>query len=454
MIVFIFLLTFLSGFLLTKLFLPEIRSKMLVFGYSLGMGISIEAILMFAVLNVSYPFQKSVFLGIEVLIIIFLCLYLFRRMKGSINFQNNVSETDSEKASFCKKYLIFFIAAMLFVTAELFFHFAKEPYGSWDGMFIWNLHAKFLYVLYENSMNYKDFFNLVMEWSHIDYPLLLPLYNYKNHLLYNSYNILLPVISAFVIFLASVFTLTGSIKEIVNMKNALIAGIVLLATKAFVWESMTQCADVILGLYILLSAVSLCLAEKYNNNKFVSFAFFFAASAAFCKNEGILFFCVFVFLYLLFIKKNVKFILIGCLIPLICVLYSKVFLYGKSDLFSDRSLIEIIGKLCDFSGYKLIVLHYIGNTENLINLVILFVLGVLSGQRQDVLSTKSKLILVSLTVLIFAGYFVIYLISPNDLNWHLASSSMRLTVHYTPLIIYLIFAVFNCCDKDRLNLAE
>ena len=50
--------------------------------------------------------------------------------------------------------------------------YLKEPHGKWDAWLIWNMHARFLY---RGGDAWREAFASGLDWSHWDYPLLLPL---------------------------------------------------------------------------------------------------------------------------------------------------------------------------------------------------------------------------------------------------------------------------------------
>jgi hypothetical protein len=52
-------------------------------------------------------------------------------------------------------------------------------------------------------------------------------------------------------------------------------------------------------------------------------------------------------------------------------------------------------------------------------------------------------------VLVNAGYFVAYLLTPLDLRWQLASSLERLLLHTMPLAMFVAFLALAPCGCDR-----
>ena len=426
MIAFVF--TFLMGFLFIKTFLYEIKSRFLLISLSLAFGIAIESLVTSILIYIGFNNLFSIAASTAAL---FLTSLFFALRKKISPLKKNYSSSD-----FILKLL--FILMFIINIILLFIHILKEPQGSHDGMFIWNLHTKFFYMLSQTGQSWKLFFNDAISVYHLDYPLLLPLYNYKNQMLnVSGYSDIIPLITSILFYIAILTGTTGLIKELNNQKNALIAGIVLMSVKPFIWESSTQCADIPLSLYILLSAGGLFLYQKYQNNFYVFLSFFFAGSAAFCKNEGILFFLVFLTVVLIFLKQaNKKMILLGCILPIICLLYFKIFIYSKSDLFENQNFSLIISKILDFQNTKIILLHYLNNLINLWNLVLAALIIFIKQDKPLNNITKMSFLLI---FIIFISYFIIYLITPNDINWHLTTSSMRLTVQYIPLFVFLIF---------------
>jgi hypothetical protein len=45
-------------------------------------------------------------------------------------------------------------------------------------------------------------------------------------------------------------------------------------------------------------------------------------------------------------------------------------------------------------------------------------------------------------VLLLSAYFVVYLLTPYDLNWHLSTSLYRLLQHVYPALVYVLLLSF------------
>lgn len=444
MIIFLYIYTFLLGFFVIRNFLPQLQNKFLIIGLSVSSGILLESFLTFLLMTFNLN-NKYIIISLLLLLLFVLIFGAYKKEKDT------ASKPEPEKVN--KFVMVSFIFTIIISVLLIAFHIIKEPEGSWDAMFIWNFRSKFFFMLSQMNLDWRTFYNPVMDWTHLDYPVLLPVYNYVNHLISGIYNNLINLLTAIIIALAVITSLIGGVKEFRGINNALIAGIVLVCSKAFLWESMTQCADVILSLLILNSFITLFLYEKYKDNSYLFFAFFFASSCAFCKNEGILFFILFFILSLFFVEnKNKKIIFTAILLPLLCLIYTKLFLYGKSDLAENQSLNIIISNLFNINRFQTIMINYLNNLFNLLVPVFVLILALFTGLTKEKQYNSLKKMLLFLFAFVFIGFLIVYMISPRDLIWHLTTSSMRLCVQYIPLMIFAIFMCFNCADKkDEIN---
>lgn len=433
-----FLITFILGFLTSSLLFKNLKNIFLKIAVSFGLGFILEAFLLFLILISNIKSNWNIiFLSIILLYIAISCFIIKKKNLSIFNHENNKEN---------KPLFILFISTLFFSFYEIILHFIKEPSGSWDGHFIWNFHTRFFYSLYSNEMNYTHFFNNTIKWTHLDYPLLLPMYNLKTFILTNTNSYSFGAITSVLFFIMITFLLIGTIEEISDRKNALIAGLILISTKSFLWESGTQCADIPLSFLFLAPFCFLLLYNKYGEKNFLITAFFFASASAFCKNEGILFFFIFTIFYLFLNKfSNLKNILYGIIIPLFFVLYFKLFIYSQSDLFTQKNMMISIGKL------KYILEYLFWNLSNFINLIIIGIFSFFTGKRNNEIYNNTKKLMILTLIFLTIGYISIYLISPHDITWHLSTSSIRLMTQGVPLFILLIFLSFNCCSEKFIS---
>ena len=447
--IFFYLITFIIGFLITKSFLKETENKFLIFSFSVAFGIAIESFLMFILMMLNMN-NYIIFLIAEIVLILIAVLISIRQ---KIEFfpKNKDKNNDKDKNKFLN---VVFIIALLIGLIHIFYTIKMEPYGTWDAHYMWNFRPKFFIALEDIGENWKIFFKNISFWTHPDYPMLIPVYNYKNHILNGGYTPLLNAGTAILIFSAVLSGVYGLINEISSRKNALLAVVILLTTDCFIYWAVSQCADVPLSLFILTAIAAISLFVKYKNNAYIFFAYYFAASATFCKNEGLMFFLIFTIISLLLIKnQNKKMIICGALLPFICVFLHKSLLFLTCDLFENQTLDLFISRLFSLERYKtilyLVTKHII---ENFLTLIILFGVICFSGfTNNNKVKTLGKMYIL---IFIFAmlGYFAIYLITPRELEWHINTTDLRLIVQYLPVFIIYCFTAFNCANKKTASL--
>jgi len=154
-------------------------------------------------------------------------------------------------------------------------------------------------------------------------------------------------------------------------------------------------------------------------------------------------------------KRTFQF-LAGALPILLIVIYFKTQLSPANDLVVGFSPAAAAAKLTDFSRYaeiaKAFIITGISFTQGLIdlrvgmqlnpgavNILLLIVYLLLAGVRIDDRDRTGLVRTAAVLLLILAGYFFIYVMTPLDLGYHLATSLNRLFLQLWPSVIFLFF---------------
>jgi hypothetical protein len=145
------------------------------------------------------------------------------------------------------------LAILVFVLSSL-----RNPDGGWDAFAIWNLRARFLE---RGGEWWRDAFSAKIPWTHPDYPLLLPGLVAMTFAFSGSESTLGPVSIAFLFLVATAGVLVATLALLRGRTQAVLAGILLLSTSAFILLSGYQYADVPLSFYILATLAALCLKD-------------------------------------------------------------------------------------------------------------------------------------------------------------------------------------------------
>ncbi len=328
---------------------------------------------------------------------------------------------------------------------------AKYPFGNWDAWLIWNLHAKFLYTM---GNNWKDYFHSGLNWTHPDYPLLIPgvitrCWNYIGHETF-----LVPVIIGFIFTFCTGILLYSALAMLKSKNHAYLAGIILFTTPFFIKTGTTLCADTPLSFFFLSTIILFALYGRLSKKShgLIILAGITAGLGAWCKNEGLLMLLAILLARLIIVvpsegwkvyRKEFLSFMSGMMPFIVMIAYFKIFLAPANDLFIGQNLHSMILKLTDFSRYGEILSSYTKLgwmfTKSIINpfTVVLFTaFAGLNIEKKDKATVKS---FATALILILFAYFALYLVTPHDLYWHLNSSLDRLFIQLWPSFLFICF---------------
>ena len=364
------------------------------------------------------------FIFFEILCIIFpliyLVLYFIKEKKIIINLNL------LKKESF---FVLTFVLLLISIFSYNYFN-ASIRWGGWDAWAIWSLHAKMLV----NETYFRNLFVEQISWTHSDYPLFLPS---NIALIWKSIGVnsaFVPAIFAFVNAVAIILTILTSFIEKRQLYVGLLLFSIIIFKNILFPFVVSQQADTVLALFILISFVLLQHLKEQNTLKIYFLIGFFVASSAWIKNEGIVFF--FIFSNGLFFKnfKNYKLITYYCfgtLLPLLVLIFFKTVYAPSSDLLQLKPE-EYLSKLCNFENYVTILEYAVQVDICKYFLALLITVAIINYKY-----------FYSFCFLVICGlltaYFFIYVTTPNDLVWHLKTSLNRLFHHITPVLFFSVF---------------
>ena len=337
-----------------------------------------------------------------------------------------------------------------------------HPHGDgWDAFAIWNLHARFLFL---GGSHWRDGFSTLIPWSHSDYPPLIPaaiahVWSYIGH-----DDPIVPAIISLIFTCATLGLLVSAVATLRGITTAAMAGIALASTPFFIEQGSSQYADIPLSFFFLAAAALLHLfqqrsAQVADGSPTGLFVLAGAATglAAWTKNEGLLFLFAFLASQIASVAwrrhppasesrlnsgRELVIFLLAIAPFLLLILWFKHFIAPSGDLFSGPE--AMLHKILTPARYWAILRWYgkdflrFGNW--VVPTTILFVaIGLLSpsaGIRRPNPAFRSSVLTLALTL---CGYFAVYVITPNDLYWHLRFSLNRLFLQVWPTVIFLFF---------------
>jgi hypothetical protein len=345
-------------------------------------------------------------------------------------------------------FLLVGLAAAILFCLRLY----MNPHGNEDAWFIWNLDARFIYL----AKDWRILYAPGGPGWHPDYPLLVSLNVVSGWVVLgqDSPRIQMAVTTLFTLVLPGI--LFSGLSLLKDTKQAALATIVLLASPLIINDGISQQADIPVAGFILASLVLVALYFKTRESNLLLLAGLTTSLTAWAKNEGFLFIFVSTALLIVFLATQgqirvIKKYAIGVAIPLAVILLFKLTLPVANDLFAKNDLAQLL----DWNRYTYILLNIFQVTASLggwasVSLpAILFIYAMLTWfDCPDLLILK----FIGLALLAqLAGYFVIYLLTPHDLTWHVETSLGRLFLQLFPAGLCLFFYATKSPD---FNLSE
>ena len=409
-------------------------------GWPLGWGLT--AAIFFAC---SLGFARPVFpsAAIELIILVALIGLLASRRRAAAD---RIPTTVSLSNRLHSSPVLLTIVAQLAVAALVVSIRAAEvePYGSWDGWAIWNFHARFIdraHTAWPALLQSPE-----VAWSHPDYPLLVPASVAR---LWSWIGSEAPGGAAAVSLLFGVGTaglLVTGLRRRRGPIVALLAGIVLLSTPFFVTFASNEHADIPLGLFIL--AVCVLLAESNSSvgdagQGVALLAGALIGLAAFVKNEGELFAVIATAAWIYLrrrdaaLRQSILPFALGLLLAVAPLLYFKLRLAPPNDLAASHPCGRL-GQLFEPARHRLILAALWRDVRGFgewkwLPFIPLALALIGTGWRR---LSRGDWSVSAVLLLTFLGYYVVYLLSPFDLQWHLDSSLVRLLMQLWPSALF------------------
>lgn len=323
---------------------------------------------------------------------------------------------------------------------------AASPHGAWDAWAIWNLRAGFLTVA---SESWRNAFDAALAWSHPDYPLLLPSAVARAWVLGGEITNLLPIAIATAFTVCTVLSVAAALLASHGLAASLV-GAVLVAVPAFVQQGLAQLADVPVACFTVLGVT--LLAGGTPSAARLALAGAAMGCAAWTKNEGLVVASVLPTAYVLIrlrrrgvaVAWHAAMDLIVGLGPVLVVLaLFKIHLAGDNDLvdgvmrpgamvyWSDPVRVSFVAEYMAtealrWGGWA------VGSPVWL--LVLLALIPRQGHARHDDAVTAAGVLLVAQ----LGVFFVIYVMTPHSVAWHLQTSWLRLIAQMWPTAVWWV----------------
>lgn len=362
--------------------------------------------------------KTTLFLGL--MISIFGCILLI----------NKLSNVETKRR--IDQFALYKLVGSLFIVFLFFSPIVAEPLADWDARSIWFFHAKMIFssgTIGESAGWTHD----SVEFSHPDYPKLVPALAGQINYLVGFWNEYLPKIAILILFIPTTIWIMSFANNTLNYLFLVIA--IPLGFYPWIWNGYM---DGLLAVYvsIALLLIGRYLQKKQNLDLLSGFLILFVIMNI--KNEGVLASIAILFAFLIIdlvgnklyaikscfsiTKKHFLFGIFSLLPFLIWNFYKSQWgLTNDLAIGFSQAIQNIFLRLQNGSYITILSRSYSEMGGWLLVLGLLLITSLSRDRNPD--NTVAFPLLSSL--IMFIGIFSVYLLTPNDLTWHLSTSISR-----------------------------
>jgi hypothetical protein len=331
-------------------------------------------------------------------------------------------------------------------TLSFWQHWAVTPHGEWDAWAIWNLRAR---AILRGAPDWTSVFSPAIAWSHVDYPLLLPIAVARLWAYTGQESPVIPAAVAMLFFASSLVTVATLVGLWRGWPAGFLAGMALIVPRTFVFQGSCQCGDIPIGFFILVAIAFVLIgseAPKPGPSLFVAGAA--AGLAAWTKNEGAL---LLILVSLVVVVRTLRFrallnLAAGGGTPLIAIATFHLRIAPPSNyLFNTPGGGNISDKLFDPARWTMVTERLVdrlpawGNVPAGAWAVLVLSVVLIAGPDWHSLRRAAWGLLMITTI--FAGYSTVYVITPLPVDWQIATSFDRVVTQLWPALVWTVFQV-------------
>lgn len=329
------------------------------------------------------------------------------------------------------------IVAITIILILYYFTILYDPLEGWDARSIWFFHSKMIWSA--GSLNLEAGWNHPsLQWSHVDYPKLIPALAAQLLGVLGYWNEYAPKFSLFLLLIPAIFWIFSFYSRRVSF--LFLVMVFPFGLKSHLWNGFMD------GYVALYSAVSALLLGRYFQERRLSDLISAVSCLALLtniKNEGILIALLGIMSFAItamlinsfkwteFKKHFGPYRMVWLAVVMTpCILWS-VFYKNKWHLVNDLQIgtsgafYRLFDRLSDGTSLLFILKKTFFHDDSSVRLSLaVFILGItwLTLSKRYIISWIPALII---TVAYYGCILAVYLMTPNDLIWHLGTSVQR-----------------------------
>jgi hypothetical protein len=252
-----------------------------------------------------------------------------------------------------------------------------------------------------------------------------------------------PIAVSCLFFLALISLVTGGMAAWHSRPLGLLLGFSLAATPTLVHAVPDQYADIPLACYFA-GALMLALLDR------PALAGLLAGLAAWTKDEGLMFALIFLAAAAIFRRPQLPRLLAGATSAGAAAIFFKTVLARGIPSLLSASLPVLAQHLSDPGRYRQVVVAMAAEFTNMAvgwYHPILPAVALAIALRFEIQRRRDVLFCSTVALLLFLGYFTVYIITPNDLTWQLQTSLGRLYVQFWPILLLAIWTALRAPES-------
>jgi len=445
-------------------------NSLLKIAIAFGTGIGLTSIAAFVALwiNNGLPQHLATVEGVGLVLLFAVGMFLNKRRKlstGTHIIESSFHIDERDQPSWQPYLTGAFVVTIALALATMIAMSDAAPNGRWDAWSIWNLRARFLFL---GGDGWHRMFDPDINWSHPDYPLLLPMTIARGWYYAGTVSTTIASGVSIAFALAGTFAVAGVVGILRGQTMGMLTGMLVIGSKYFIRHGAYQYADTPLAYYFVLALGLVLLVVESKQQRIGVFLLLgiTCGHAAWTKNEGLPFaiFCSVLFgvVALRHIDaahrlRSCGAFALGVLPGIIVTLLMKTLLAPRNDLMSSH---DQFAQLTDIDRYAKIAAYLSRSTlsfgEGVIILSITLAGLLCVGRRRAWRTIGYGVMLISAMAV---TYFLVFLLTPHDLDWHLTTAATRLILQLFPCVVLVAMLLpqgtreANVDDGESLNSA-
>ena len=285
-------------------------------------------------------------------------------------------------------------------------------------------------------------------WTHNDYPVIAPTFAASLATLVGSWNNIFPKLAFLLMFFPPLIL---SIK-IFNVRYHLL--FLILTLFILNLYLINGYVDRLVAIYFSLSSYLIydIFVNKQNSFYYLLITFCFFIILSLLKNEGIVMVTILLSIMIIIniskkemLQNNKKIIfLLFSLVPILIWKITCINYNVNNDIINYNALNSLNNTIFNYDSFKLIFQFLILDTKLILSII--FILIAFNFNKNKKLFYFSLFVGMSYLFVLF----MVYLITPYDLTWHLSSSASRLIM--SPVFLFSFFGLLQIyCRKEKIS---